>query len=146
MRFNPRFVRRAVSLIRNALRSCGLDRFLDKINETKLSDLDQLDHNKLRTYRTYKSSFTREPYIDLIRNRNQRCFLTRLRTGSHNLRVELGRHTKPITPFAQRTCLYCNLRPHVPGRAPQGPAAGSNFHFHSRLSTSRYRISLSDGM
>ena len=47
--------------------------FLNKINEVKLSNHDLLDHNKLRTYKTFKSSFTREPYLDLVRNRNQRC-------------------------------------------------------------------------
>ena len=35
--------------------------FLKKINEFKKSDRDPLDHNKLRTYKTFKSSFTREP-------------------------------------------------------------------------------------
>ena len=91
-----------------------------------------MDHNKLRTYRTLKSSFTREPYIDLVRNRNQRCFLSRLRVGSHNLRVELGRHTRPITPFAQRTCQYCCQTP--PGPYPQPasrtpPPPDTEFHF-----------------
>ena len=81
--------------------------FLAKINEVKISSSDQLDHNKLRTYNTLKSSFTREPYIDLVRNRNQRCFLSRLHVSSHNLRVELGCYTRPITPLTQRTCLYC---------------------------------------
>ena len=90
--------------------------FLAKINEAKISSSDQVNHNKLRTYNSLKSSFTREPYIDLVRNRNQRCFLSRLRVSSHNLRVELGRYTRPITPLTQRTCLYC--RP--PG--PSSPA------------------------
>ena len=116
--------------------------FLDKLNEIKSSSLDTLDHNKLRTYRTFKSSFTREPYIDLIRNRNQRCFLSRLRTGSHNLRVELGRHTRPITPFDKRTCQYCpsnissNTRVGPPAPSPSrppdqilSPPPDTKFHF-----------------
>jgi hypothetical protein len=47
------------------------DRYwLDCLNMTKTkTNDDQSDHNKLRTYKTYKSSFTREPYIDLVRNR-----------------------------------------------------------------------------
>ena len=68
---------------------------------------DTSDHNKLRTYRLYKSSFTREPYIDLVRNRNQKSSLVRLRTGSHFLGVERGRWSRPVTPLAQRTCAYC---------------------------------------
>ena len=101
--------------------------FLDKINEVKFSNLDTNDHNKLRTYKTLKSSFTREPYIDLIRNRNQRCFLSRLRASSHTLRIELGRYTRPITPVDQRTCQYCCLgpptRPPPPGSPTQAPPA-----------------------
>ena len=69
---------------------------------------DPSDHNKLRTYKTYKSSFTREPYIDLVRNRNQKSSLTRLRTGSHFLGVEKGRWSRPVTPLEQRTCSYCS--------------------------------------
>ena len=107
--------------------------FIQKINEVKKTSLDPFDHNKLRTYRTLKSSFTREPYIDLVRNRNQRCFLSRLRVGSHNLRVETGRHTRPITPFAQRTCLYCCHRPSSTGPSPQPascPPAPTDTEFH----------------
>ena len=85
--------------------------FLNKINEFKGSNLDNLDHNKLRTYKTIKSSFTRELYIDLVRNRNQRCFLSRLRVSSHNLHIELGRHTRPVTPAGERFCKYCSLQP-----------------------------------
>ena len=40
--------------------------FLDKINEIKITGSDLSDHNKLRTYNTLKSSFTREPYVDLV--------------------------------------------------------------------------------
>ena len=81
--------------------------FLKKINQFKSSERDTQDHNKLRTYRTFKSSFTREPYLDFVRNRNQRCFLSRLRVGSHNLQIELGRHTRPVTPIEQRFCKFC---------------------------------------
>ena len=85
------------------------DRYwLDCINMAKTKDQDLSDHNKLRTYKTYKSSFTREPYIDLIRNRNQKSSLTRLRTGSHFLGVERGRWTRPVTPLVHRTCSYCS--------------------------------------
>ena len=84
------------------------DRFwLDSINLTITSQSDtndQADHNKLRTYRMFKVSFTREPFKDLVRNRNQKSFLSRLRTGSHHLNIEKGRWTRPVTPLDQRTC------------------------------------------
>ena len=34
----------------------------------------------------------------------ERITMTRFRTGSHNLQIELGRHTNPITPRDQRHC------------------------------------------
>ena len=113
--------------------------FLNKINEFRQSERDNQDHNKLRTYRTFKSSFTREPYLDLVRNRNQRCFLSRLRVGSHNLQIELGRHTRPATPIHQRYCKFCPPRssPTCPTSTPTTtrslptaePAVDTEFHF-----------------
>ena len=119
--------------------------FLKKINEIKKSSSDDLDHNKLRTYKTVKSSFTREPYLDLVRNRNQRCFLSRLRVSSHRLNVELGRHTRPITPVGLRYCQYCCSGPPTtscsqrtcshssccsnPALAAAEPAIDDEFHF-----------------
>ena len=82
--------------------------WLDRINEFKANTHgDSQNHNKLRTYCKLKGSFTQEPYISLVRNRNQRASLTRLRVSSHNLGIELGRRTQPITPLDQRKCIYC---------------------------------------
>ena len=84
--------------------------WLDSLNSmgTKSKNLrDNIDNNKLRTYRLFKSSFTREPNIDLVRNRNQRAAITRLRTGSHFLNIERGRWTRLVTPVELRTCSYC---------------------------------------
>ena len=81
--------------------------WLDKINEFKTNKNDNFDHNKLRVYRQFKSSFTTEPYITLVRNRNQRSSLTRLRISAHTLATELLRRTRPVTPINQRFCAYC---------------------------------------
>ena len=93
---------------------------MDSLNRTN-SFNDQVDHNKLRTYRTFKGSFTREPYIDQVRNRNQRASLARLRTGSHNLGVERGRWARPVTPIHNRVCVHClsDTPPSASAAAPQ---------------------------
>ena len=80
--------------------------FLDEINKTKIGH-DGSDHNKLRLYKTLKGTFCQEPYVTKITNRNQRSWLSRYRTSSHCLRIELGRYTNPVTPLSQRVCLYC---------------------------------------
>ena len=64
-------------VITSALQSKFARYWLDKINEFKSKEADNLNHNKLRTYCTFKASFTTEPYLALVRNRNQRLFLTR---------------------------------------------------------------------
>ena len=78
-----------------------------KINECKMNNDDNLDHNKLRVYRQFKSSFSAEPYITLVRNRNQRSSLTRMRISAHLLASETLRRTRPVTPLSQRFCAYC---------------------------------------
>ena len=84
------------------------DRFwLDQINVSK-PDSNNIDHNKLRFYKTLKGSFTREPYASNIKNKSQRAWLTRFRVSSvSNLRIESGRYTRPITPITSRICRYC---------------------------------------
>ena len=73
-----------------------------KINE------DSRNTNKLRFYSFLKGSFTREPYIDLVKNRSQREWLTRLRISAHHLKIETGRWTRPVTPLQNRICTYCD--------------------------------------
>ena len=81
------------------------DRFyLDQINEFKTGN-DMANHNKLRLYATFKGSFKREPYIDLVQSRNQRCWLSRLRCSAHHLEIEQGRWSK--TPISERFCKVC---------------------------------------
>ena len=80
--------------------------FLDEINLIKIGS-DGLDHNKLRLYKNLKGSFKQEPYLSDVQNRNQRAWLSRYRTSAHNLRVESGRYTSPVTPLEQRVCVYC---------------------------------------
>ena len=66
-----------------------------------------LDHNKLRLYKQFKGSFTPEPYIENVINRNQRSVLTRFRVSNHRLHIETGRWTVPKTALADRICRYC---------------------------------------
>ena len=62
----------------------------------------------MRFYKTLKGSFTPEPYVLNVLNKSQRAWLSRYRVSAvSNLRIESGRYTRPITPVADRTCLYC---------------------------------------
>ena len=72
--------------------------------------------------------------MDLVNNRNQRSFLTRLRVSSHNLGIERGRHTRPITPVNLRICNYCKpstLHPVTSSDRPRSssPQIDTELHF-----------------
>ena len=98
---------RAGAIIKRNIKSKFDTFYLEQINEIKIG-IDGQDHNKLRFYKKLKGSFKIEPYIDLIRNRNQRQWLSRYRTSAHSLRIESGRYTRPVTPVYDRVCKYCD--------------------------------------
>ena len=58
---------------------------------------------KLKVYHSINIDL-KEPVYDNNINEHNRIILTRYRTGSHNLRIERGRWTSPITPREQRLC------------------------------------------
>ena len=58
-----------------------------EVNKIKLVHNDNTDHNKLRFYKTLKSTFDIEPYVESIQNRNQRAWLSRIRISAHRLHV-----------------------------------------------------------
>ena len=78
--------------------------FKDEIGSENIGK-DGFDHNKLRFYRTFKSCFKPEFYIENVQNRNQRAWLSRLRTSSHRLEVERGRYRG--IALGDRLCRYC---------------------------------------
>ena len=62
--------------------------------------------SKLKTYRTFKTTFERENYITLNLNKIERSQLAQLRFGILPLRIETGRYvgeSPDITP-----CRRCN--------------------------------------
>ena len=64
-------------------------------------------HPKVELYKELKSEFHFEPYLDLVREFKYRNTLTKIRSSSHLLEIERGRHTKPKTPRNNRLCLNC---------------------------------------
>ena len=85
----------------------NFERFwLDEIKSSRV-DKDGVEHNKLHTYSSFKCHFGIEPYVSLVRNRNQRCHLSRLRVSAHRLGCEVLRYQRPPIPRDQRYCVYC---------------------------------------
>ena len=72
---------------------------------------DGQQHNKLEVFASFKCYFGLEPYIELVRNRNQRCHLSRLRLSAHQLGCEVLRYRRPPVPREERYCAYCPAGP-----------------------------------
>ena len=58
-------------------------------------------------YSSFKQSFVKEPYLDLVTNPAFRFRTTRLRISSHDLDVETGRYKN--LPRDQRNCKWCTV-------------------------------------
>ena len=58
-------------------------------------------------YSQLKSCFKTENYVESVKNRNQRCWISRLRISAHNLALEKLRYRRPPIPPELRFCDYC---------------------------------------
>jgi hypothetical protein len=80
-----------------------IQEILSKIN-------DSTDNPKLRTYKIFKQDYRIEPYLIADINKKMMNNIARFRTSSHNLRIETGRHDRPIVAAEHRFCERCNLQ------------------------------------
>ena len=62
---------------------------------------------KLRTMRLFKTNFRSEPYLQIVKNGQERKQLTRLRLSAHELEIERGRYRK--LEIEDRKCKTCNI-------------------------------------
>ncbi len=94
------------NVVKSKLKQYELQRFAEKWN----NDIDAITKDKkLRTYVLFKNQFKMESYLSLNVPK-YRYAISRFRCSSHNLPVELGRHTRPKkTPLEERLCKTCNL-------------------------------------
>ena len=75
------------------------------VNE--ISDINKFP--SLRTYRIFKTKYQLEPDLYLVKNPKYRMAISKLRSSSHILEIERGRHTRPITPLENRLCPSCKV-------------------------------------
>ncbi len=61
---------------------------------------------KMRSYILFKNTFMLEDYLS-IANEKHRRVMSKLRVSAHNLAVERGRYTRPVTPINERVCKTC---------------------------------------
>lgn len=61
--------------------------------------------NKLRFYKCFKQTFEVEPYCKTVLNRTHRGAITKFRSGTAPISIEIGRYNN--VPYDQRHCIYC---------------------------------------
>ena len=62
----------------------------------------------IRTYSKFKQNFEIESYLKYVSNVRYRQALTKFRTSSHDLMIELGRHSPTPININERLCPFCN--------------------------------------
>ena len=85
----------------------------NKFRETWELDVQNVDKNPiLRTYAKIKTTFGIEKYLELVKNFRYRNAITKIRTSSHALEIEKGRHRNGGVkiPACQRLCKICNVQ------------------------------------
>ena len=70
---------------------------------------DVVNNPKLCIYNKIKTHITCEPYLELVKNKNHRNAITKIRTSSHTLEIERGRYAKPKVPREKRVCTLCGV-------------------------------------
>lgn len=88
--------------VSNALESLYHTHFFSVLENDRRSDPNQ--KNKLRTYRTFKTGYQFEPYLDALKNRGVFSKMAKFRLSNHNLLIEKGRHAG--TQLEKRLCPF----------------------------------------
>ena len=93
----------------SAMCSDRLGRMFAQQWASKLLDNEPVEgkRSKLEFYRLFKTSFNKEPYLDLIPSYKLRKIVTKFRCSDHCLEIEIGRHKK--IPRENRLCKICSL-------------------------------------
>ena len=67
-------------------------------------------NTKLNFYSKFINNTNSSDCYDLVKNMRHRRILAKFRVGNHNLQIEKGRHTKPLTPRELRSCECCHSK------------------------------------
>ena len=63
----------------------------------------------LKTYSNIKYNFGVETYLEAVKNYRYRVAMLQLRTSSHTMAIEYGRHTRPKTEIQDHSCSSCHV-------------------------------------
>lgn len=85
-----------------------LSRLETRLRDTCLQEWNETvyTNSKLKLYKTFKSKFSFETYLDVLNLRKFRHIYVNFRVDSHDLEVEKRRYTH--TPRVRRICKLCD--------------------------------------
>ena len=91
--YNPNNIHtyRIINIIRDVLQKRFIS-FWSTVLTSEETISGKVGRNRLRFYRTFKSHFEFESYLDNVNNTEHRKMIAKLRTSSHTLMCEMGRH------------------------------------------------------
>ena len=85
-----------------AIRNSFIQDWSQQVNDTRNNPI-------MRTYKLIKFNFGIESYLTKVSIFKYRKSITKLRTSSHDLHIEKGRHSENRLPVEQRLCKMCNV-------------------------------------
>ena len=95
----------AISEFKSVCKQTVINDFISTWN----AELRNLDKNPvLRFYNKIKHNFGIETYLIGVKNDTFRRALTKLRSSSHTLAIETGRHSRPKMNVHERLCQMCH--------------------------------------
>jgi len=92
----------------NTLKRLKLKLYEDQMRHILGGINDSVQNPKLRTYKLFKVDYRLEPYLTMDISNKVMKNIARFRTSSHSLRIETGRHERPVVPAENRVCQKCN--------------------------------------
>ena len=81
-------------------------RLVDIFHQNSFAEISK-DTNKLRTYSLLKKEAGEEPYLNFVKNINDRISMTKFRLSNHKLMIEKGRHLN--IDKEDRICPFCSI-------------------------------------
>jgi hypothetical protein len=97
-------VKTATRILHNQLTTLDQNQFVRGLNDDRMN----INGNKLRTFRLYKTSVQTEHYVSCQLPRTTRRTMALFRSGVLPLAVETRRYSRPQIPLNERLCKYCN--------------------------------------
>ena len=102
-------IRSVLASVKTKLKSLHEVQWRDKLNSDVAKRGASYGGNKLRTYRTFKQSYSTEPYVRIITHKRYRSAYAKFRCGVAPIKLETCRYGLNRVPVEERLCEDCGV-------------------------------------